>query len=102
MGLSQPFVVGAIEYIRYFATIWLKWATFKVERKSLGCLCINITCDSLTICDYMNFSFRGMVRRAEEKQSLYEAQSYVRAPLLNQQEQEKEGKMVVMVAKKRR
>ena len=50
----------------------------------------------------MNFSFRGMVRRAEEKQSLYEAQSYVPAPLLNQQEQEKEGKMVVMVAKKRR
>ena len=53
----------------------------------------------------MNFSFRGMVRRAEEKQSLHEAQSYVRralrAPLLNQQEQEKEGKMVVMVAKKR-
>ena len=48
----------------------------------------------------MNFSFRGMVRRAEEKQSLYEAQSYVPAPLLNQQEQEKEGKMVVMVAKK--
>ena len=50
----------------------------------------------------MNFSFRGMVRRAEEKQSLYEAQSYVCDPLLNQQEQEKEGKMVVMVAKKRR
>ena len=43
-----------------------------------------------------------MVRQAEEKQSLYEAQSYVCAPLLNQQEQEKEGKMVVMVAKKRR
>ena len=95
-------MVGAIKYIRYFATIWLKRATFKVERKSLGCPCIKIACDSLTICDRMNFSFRRKVRRAEGKQTLYGAQSYVRAPLLNQQEQEKEGKMVVMVAKKRR
>ena len=50
----------------------------------------------------MNSNFRGKVRRAEGKQNLYEAQFYPRAPLLNQQEQEKEGKMVVMVAKKRR